>query len=331
MEELTGRKQLVETGRELLEKGLVARTWGNVSCRLDDERFLITPSGLDYTRTGEDDIVIYDRVKKTWEGTRKPSSEKGVHACAYELFPDVNFVIHTHQAYATALGLTGWDSMDITDEEKAKLGGIARAEYGLPGQKKLKNNVRKAMETGAKTVFMVNHGVVICGADKEDAMEKAALLEEICRRNCKGIDGRAKQADDDKAQEIMDEVNKAYPEAKLVQTDALIIQANKKKRIPAQLDDMAQMIGRKIPAVSKRPKKIIKKLKRKNAVLVKNLGCVVRGRDEDDTEALGLLADKAAISALHCRESGAKIKLSGFDVALMNIVYNLKYSKKKGE
>ena len=62
MDEKLGRGQLVQTGRELLEKGLVARTWGNISCRLDDESFLITPSGLDYMKTTDEDIVIYNSV-----------------------------------------------------------------------------------------------------------------------------------------------------------------------------------------------------------------------------------------------------------------------------
>ena len=51
------RKLLVETGRELLEKNIVARTWGNTSCRVDDEHCLITPSGLDYMQTTEEDIA----------------------------------------------------------------------------------------------------------------------------------------------------------------------------------------------------------------------------------------------------------------------------------
>ena len=54
------RELLVETGRELLEKNIVARTWGNTSCRVDDEHCLITPSGLDYMQTTEEDIVLLD-------------------------------------------------------------------------------------------------------------------------------------------------------------------------------------------------------------------------------------------------------------------------------
>ena len=42
------RKQITDTGKELLRDGLVARTWGNVSSKVDGEHFLITPSGLDY-------------------------------------------------------------------------------------------------------------------------------------------------------------------------------------------------------------------------------------------------------------------------------------------
>ena len=329
MDEATARQQLVDTGKLLLEKKLVARTWGNVSVRLDDERFLITPSGLDYTRTTPEDIVIYDRVKGTYEGTRKPSSEKGVHAAAYELFPDVNFVIHTHQTYATALGLAGWADMDITEEERARLGGLARAEYGLPGQKKLRNNVRRALASGARVVLMKCHGALICGADMDDALAKAELLEEICRRNCKGLDADAKQAGESKEQDIMEKISAEYPDAQLVQTDALLTRANGKKAIVAQLDDMAQMAGRKIPAVKRKPKKVIKALRRHNAVLVRSLGCIVRGRDADDTEALGILADKAAVSALHTAACGSKMKLSAFDTALMHAVYKMKYSKKK--
>ena len=330
MDEKLGRGQLVQTGRELLEKGLVARTWGNISCRLDDESFLITPSGLDYMKTTDDDIVIYNRISETWEGSHKPSSEKGIHASAYELFPEVNFVIHTHQTYATALGLVGWDTMDITEEELKRLGGIARADYGLPGQKSLKNNVRAAMETGARTVFMVSHGVVICGTDKADAMEKEALLEEICKRNYKGKASYIKRIKDEEAQSIMDEVNAAYPNALLAHSDALVMQANLGKAVVAQLDDMAQMIGGKIPVAACSAKRIIKALEKHNAVLVPMLGAVVNGKDKDDSEALGMLAHKAAVSAGHTAGCKAKIRLPLFDVVLMNAVYNLKYSKQKG-
>ena len=57
MEERELRQQITETGRRLLQDGLVARTWGNVSARVDAEHFLITPSGLDYMQTKDEDLV----------------------------------------------------------------------------------------------------------------------------------------------------------------------------------------------------------------------------------------------------------------------------------
>lgn len=330
MNENEARNQVVETGLELLNEGLVARTWGNVSCRLSDEEFLITPSGLAYTNVTPEDIAVYNRCTGKWKGERKPSSEKGIHAAAYELFPDVNFVIHTHQNYASALGLAGWDSMDITEEEKAKLGGIACAEYGLPGTDKLKNAVRSAMETGAKTVFMLKHGVVIGGESREDAMEKAKLLEEICKRNFKCNIGYVKRIKNDEAQAMMDEINAVYPNALLAHSDVLIMQANLGKSIRAQLDDMAQMIGFKIPVVKRDAKTVIKALEKNNTVIVPMLGAIVNGMDHDDSVALGMLAHKAAICSRHTENSKVKSKLGAVDVALMNFVYKKKYSKKKG-
>ena len=47
MDDQALRTCICETGRELLENGLVARTWGNVSARADGGHYLVTPSGMD--------------------------------------------------------------------------------------------------------------------------------------------------------------------------------------------------------------------------------------------------------------------------------------------
>ena len=226
VEESIARALICDTGRELLKTGLVARTWGNVSCRLDEKHFLITPSGLDYLKTTPEDIARVELGTMEWEGKRKPSSEKGVHAAAYELFPEVGFVIHTHQNCASAIGLAGFDSMDITAAEREALGGVAKAEYGLPGMKKLKNAVRAAMQTGAHTVFMVNHGVVVCGKDKKQAMERVQLLEEVCRRNLRVSTAAPKRLAGKKASALMDAVRAEIPTAELSGGDYAVMWAN---------------------------------------------------------------------------------------------------------
>ena len=57
MDDQALRTCICETGRELLENGLVARTWGNVSARADGGHYLVTPSGMDYGSIAPEDIA----------------------------------------------------------------------------------------------------------------------------------------------------------------------------------------------------------------------------------------------------------------------------------
>lgn len=75
--------------------------------------------------------------------------------------------------------------------------------------------------------------------------------------------------------------------------------------------------------------RIISTLKKRNAVLVPGLGAVVCGCDADDSEALCMLADKAAVSALHTAASRTDARLSFTDAMLMHAIYKFKYSKQK--
>ena len=48
MDILQAKKEVIAAGLRLVETGLIARTWGNVSCRVDENSFVITPSGKPY-------------------------------------------------------------------------------------------------------------------------------------------------------------------------------------------------------------------------------------------------------------------------------------------
>ena len=48
MDIITAKQKVIEAGKLLVEEGLIQRTWGNVSCRVSDTQFVITPSGMDY-------------------------------------------------------------------------------------------------------------------------------------------------------------------------------------------------------------------------------------------------------------------------------------------
>ena len=233
-------------------------------------------------------------------------------------------MIHTHQTYATAIGITGIENLQITQEERERLGGIAVAKYGLPGTKKLTQNVRAALASGAKVVLMAHHGALIGGVDREDAMEKVRLLEKVCQRNTKvNLERECKKED---ITELQKELQEKYPCIKIAQNPATM-QMIKLGGMKAQLDDMAQMIGRNLNVTAR--EHIDEALNKMDVVLVPQVGAIIKANDEDDVEAMEMLVEKAAVSYLHTKAQGVKGCLPLLDTVLMRLVYTQKYSKQK--
>ncbi len=185
MEISLAKQTVIDAGKRLVETGLIARTWGNVSCRVSDTQFVITPSGRSYDSLTADDIVLVNIEDLSYDGDVKPSSEKGLHAQCYQLRPDVNFVIHTHQYFASILSTVGLSLSDdsLSKEHSAVLGkGIPLASYGLPGTGKLRSGVANAVRENpdSNAVIMSHHGAVCLGSDYENAFLCAQTLEDAC-------------------------------------------------------------------------------------------------------------------------------------------------------
>ncbi|HRX14662.1 MAG TPA: class II aldolase/adducin family protein, partial [Eubacteriales bacterium] len=328
MNEQICKNSVLNAAKKLLSENLVARTWGNVSCLTDDGKIVITPSGLGYDKMKETDLVIYDPQTKKKNGKHKPSSEKGVHATAYQIFPDAGFVIHTHQTYASALSLCSFNQLQLSESEEAALGIIAVAEYALPGTKKLSVNVKKCFESGAKIVLMANHGAVVVGKNADDAFAKAKLLETVCERTAKTqtINVKVNKEKSNAIKKVFDETE--TKEFFCVYETAEILSAAEKadKYLYAQLDDIAQMAGRKIPVIDNADQ-IQKLTKKYNVVLIKNVGAVIRAKTQEDLDALKTLVQKACICYLHTVNCGDQKYLPAFEANLMRFVYKIKYSK----
>lgn len=181
MTEEMAREQVIEAGRRLVSSGLIARTWGNVSCRIDSDYFIITPSGRDYLGLRPEDLVKVSIRDGSYQGTIKPSSEKGIHQDLYEQLPDQNFVIHTHQKYASVIGTLELDQVELL-EAYPHLGDVVLcAQYGLPGTKTLRKHVKQAVSPKmGHAILMKNHGALCYGTDMEAAFQTAMELEEAC-------------------------------------------------------------------------------------------------------------------------------------------------------
>lgn len=184
MEIMEAKELVIRAGKELLAESLIVRTWGNISCRVSDTQFVITPSGIAYEDLTPEQIVLVNIADCTYDGDVKPSSEKGIHASCYALRPEVNFVIHTHQINASIVSALGMDINGIDGADKDVIGdNVPIAAYGLPGTGKLKKGVIAAItRSDSKAAIMAHHGAVCMGTSYDDAKNVASTLEGVCEK-----------------------------------------------------------------------------------------------------------------------------------------------------
>ena len=175
------KKAVLAAGVKLVEAGLIARTWGNVSCRVDEDSFIITPSGRSYRSLTPADLVQVKISDLSYEGEIKPSSEKRIHAELYQLHPEMNFVIHTHQDNASVIAATGLKAIEVGGKYPTLGGRVICADYALPGTKALQKRVRTALEESkGQAVIMKHHGALCYGVDADETFRVASELEEAC-------------------------------------------------------------------------------------------------------------------------------------------------------
>jgi len=179
------KKQVLEAAAELLAKGLVVGTSGNISLRLpaDDERQLIaiTPGSLYYDSMKIEDIQVVDFRGQTVEGNLTPSTETRLHIAIYQAREKVNAVIHTHSVFASALSVAGMDIPPIMEDQVAFLGGeIKLAKQAVSGSREQINYVLAALEN-RNAVLLPNHGAVGIGQTMRDAFTAGELIEKTAK------------------------------------------------------------------------------------------------------------------------------------------------------
>lgn len=103
------KEKVCAANLELVAKGMVIYTWGNVSGISEDRRYMvIKPSGVSYDDLTSDDMVVVDvETGETVEGHYKPSSDTSTHLVLYRSFPDIGGVTHTHSTCAVAFAQAG--------------------------------------------------------------------------------------------------------------------------------------------------------------------------------------------------------------------------------
>ena len=190
----TLKEQVCAANLELVKRGLVVYTWGNVS-GVDRARgvMVIKPSGVAYEHMGPEDMVTVDLATgETLEGRWKPSSDTKTHLALYRAFPALGGVVHTHSVSAAAFAQAGMDIPAL---------GTTHADYFYGPVPCTRSLTREETEgdyeanTGAvivqcfaergispadvPAVLVKNHGPFAWGKTPAEAVYHAVVLETV--------------------------------------------------------------------------------------------------------------------------------------------------------
>jgi len=170
---------VLDAAMDMLRRGLVEGTAGNISARRADGNVVITPSSVDYRDMQLDDLVVIDAdgsVLQAAEG-RSPSSEMQLHLACYRAFDDIGSVIHSHPVWATMFAIAHESIPACIDEFAVYCGGDVRcADYAASGTPDVGTNAVKALEDRG-AALIANHGLVAVGPRPDKVMHITALVE----------------------------------------------------------------------------------------------------------------------------------------------------------
>jgi len=196
------KKQVCEANLELVRRGVVIYTWGNVS-GVDREKGLVVikPSGVDYDGMVPDDMVVVDlKTGEIVEGKWKPSSDTATHLELYRRYEKIGGVVHTHSVNAVAFAQAGMPIPAL---------GTTHADYfygDIPCTRELSQNEVETvyeLNTGKVIIETIdkldidpmevpgivvkNHGPFAWGKSPANAVYNAVVLEKVAEMDLKTL------------------------------------------------------------------------------------------------------------------------------------------------
>jgi L-fuculose-phosphate aldolase len=170
---------VLAAAKDMLRRGLVEGTAGNISARREDGNIVITPSSVDYRDMALDDLVLVDPdggVLAAKDG-RAPSTEMALHLSCYRAYDDIGSVIHSHPVWATMFAVAHQPIPACVDEFAVYCGGDIRcAGYAASGTPDVGDNAVKALD-GRAAALIANHGLVAIAPRPDKALHVTALVE----------------------------------------------------------------------------------------------------------------------------------------------------------
>lgn len=200
LEEL--KERVCAANLELVARGVVIYTWGNVSGISSDRKYMvIKPSGVAYDGMMPEDMVVLDvATGETVEGKWNPSSDTKTHLALYRAFPTIGGITHTHSVHAVAfaqagraipaLGTTHADYFygDIPCTRELTAAEVSE-DYELNTGNVIVETLRQlAIDPLAVPGIVVkNHGPFTWGKDAAASVYHAVVMEKVAEMDLKTL------------------------------------------------------------------------------------------------------------------------------------------------
>lgn len=183
-EDARARDNLVATGKSLFDRGLTFGSTGNLSVRLDDGSWLMTPTNASLGALDPARLSKLDGQGRHVGGDA-PTKEAFLHVEMYRQRPDARAVVHLHSTHSVAVSvLADVDPADVLPPITAyyvmRVGTLPLVPYYPPGDMALAGAV-SALASKHHAILLANHGPVVAGTSLEAATYATEELEETAR------------------------------------------------------------------------------------------------------------------------------------------------------
>lgn len=169
---------IIEIGRRLYQKNLLAAADGNISCRLEDGTFLITPSGMPKGFILADDLAIISQQGGVIKG--KPSSETPMHLQIFNHCPLAKVVIHAHPPTAVAWSIAFPQDQCLPSSAMSEmilaLGELPIVPYARPGTEDMAKNLLPYLPK-RRAMILARHGALSWGETMQEALNGMERIE----------------------------------------------------------------------------------------------------------------------------------------------------------
>lgn len=181
------RQEIIQVGQRMYAKGLISSGEGNISARLDEDRILITPSGLHKGFLKSDQLLIISMdgqllgVRSGANRQLKPTSEMPMHLESYRVRPDIGAIVHAHPPTTIALSIAGIPLAEcLLPEVIVFLGLIPTSDYATPSSKEMVHIIRQLL-INHDAIILRRHGSLTVGKSPMEGFMRLEIVEQNAR------------------------------------------------------------------------------------------------------------------------------------------------------